>query len=174
MKSQSSEHDSKIAERHVVRSPGGIKLVTLEEMIQAKTKRSHSNYNKNSINLKAISSMTRDYKIEGPEFGAVFYGYSKRNSHPVAVKYSPDGLTHVIEIYDRLWKNIAMAKWPCINRLVDFKREDSSLIIMEKNKGNIIGLPPKAILIDVLKILEFMHDSGYLYRNVEPEHFMLN
>ena len=45
---------------------------------------------------------------------------------------------------------------------------------MEKNKSNIIGLPPKAILIDILKILEFIHDCGYCYRNIEPEHFMLN
>ncbi len=45
---------------------------------------------------------------------------------------------------------------------------------MDRNKGSIIGLPPKAILIDILKILEFLHDCGYLYRNIEPEHFMLN
>jgi serine/threonine protein kinase len=73
-----------------------------------------------------------------------------------------------------MWKNIAMAKWPCVNKLLDFKREDSSYIILERNKGTIIGLPPKAILIDILKIIEFIHDCGYLYRNIEPEHFMLN
>ena len=37
-----------------------------------------------------------------------------------------------------------------------------------------MGLPPKSILIDIVKILEFVHDCGYLYRNIEPEHFMLN
>lgn len=37
-----------------------------------------------------------------------------------------------------------------------------------------MGLPAKAILIDTLKIIEFIHECGYLYRNVEPEHLMLN
>ena len=45
---------------------------------------------------------------------------------------------------------------------------------MEKNKSNIVGLPYKSVLIDLVKILEFIHDCGYLYRNIEPEHLMLN
>ena len=45
---------------------------------------------------------------------------------------------------------------------------------MEKNKSNIINLPYKNILVDIVKIIEFVHECGYLYRNVEPEHFMLN
>lgn len=140
----------------------------LSEIIQGKIKKSHSNYNKNSMNLKTICSMVKEYKFEEPEFGTIFYGYSKRNSQPVALKYSAEGLGGVLEIYDRLWKNIAKAKWPCVNRILDFKREDSSYMIMEKNKGSIIGLPPKSILLDILKILEFIHDCGYLYRNIEP------
>jgi hypothetical protein len=172
MKSQSSEHDSKLAERHLVQSNN--KVVGVEELIQVRVKKTHSNYHKNSINLKTISSIIRDYKLEGPDYSTIFYGYSKRNSHPVVVKYSPEGLGHVIEVYDKFWKNIAMAKWPCVNRMLDFKREDSSYIIIERNKSSIAGLPAKAILIDVLKILEFIHDCGFLYRNIEPEHFMLN
>jgi len=121
MKSQSSEYDSKIHDKHErISSHEG--KVTLEEMINTKIKRSHSNYHKHSINIKTVSSIIRDYKLEGPENGAIFYGYSKRNSHPVVVKYAPEGLNPIIEIYDRLWKNIAMAKWPCVNRLLDYKR----------------------------------------------------
>ena len=45
---------------------------------------------------------------------------------------------------------------------------------MEKNKCNIVGLPYDSILVDCIKILEFIHDCGYLYRNIEPEHLMLN
>lgn len=45
---------------------------------------------------------------------------------------------------------------------------------MEKNRSSIVGLPYKNILIDLIKIIEFIHDCGYLYRNIEPEHFMLN
>lgn len=65
MKSQSSEHDSKIHDRHEKNSTFGGK-VTLEDMINTKIKRSHSNYHKHSINLKTISSIIRDYKFEGP------------------------------------------------------------------------------------------------------------
>ena len=119
MKSQSSEHDSKINEKYMTHNT---KIISLEDLIQTKIKRNHTNYHKNSINLKTISSIIRDYKLEGPEHGSLFYGYSKRNSHPVVVKYSPEGLAPIIEIYDRFWKNIAMAKWPCVNRVMDFKR----------------------------------------------------
>ncbi len=62
MKSQSSEHDSKLAERSLIHHHQG-KVVALEEYIQAKTKRSHSNHHKYSINLKAISSFIKDYKL---------------------------------------------------------------------------------------------------------------
>lgn len=75
------------------------KVLALEEYIQAKIKRSHSNHHKHSINLKTISSFIKDYKLEGPEYGAIFYGFSKRNSQPVVVKYAPEGLGPIIEIY---------------------------------------------------------------------------
>lgn len=72
---------------------------------------------------------------------------------PIIVKYSAEGLGFILQIYDRLWKNISKAKWTCVNRILDFKREDTSYIIMERNKGSILGLPAKSILIDLLKIL---------------------
>ena len=88
MKSQSSDHDSKIYDKQErINSHGG--KVSLEDMINAKIKRSHSHYHKHSINLKAVSSIIKDYKLEGPENGAIFYGYSKRNSQPVVIKYAP-------------------------------------------------------------------------------------
>ena len=30
---------------------------------------------------------------------------------------------NIIEVYDRLWKNIAKAEWPCINRIFDYKTD---------------------------------------------------
>lgn len=45
---------------------------------------------------------------------------------------------------------------------------------MDKNKGSIAGLPYRSVVHDIFKILEFVHECGYLYRNIEPEHFMLN
>ena len=38
--------------------------------------------------MKSLMPMLREYKLEGPDFGSIFYGYSKRNSQPVAIKYS--------------------------------------------------------------------------------------
>ena len=72
---------------------------------------------------------------------------------PVIVKYSAEGLGSILQIYDKLWKNISKAKWTCFNRILDFKREDTSYIIMERNKGSILALPAKSTLIDLLKIL---------------------
>jgi len=65
MKSQSSEYDSKIHDKHERISSHEAK-VTLEEMINTKIKRSHSNSHKHSINIKTVSSIIRDYKLEGP------------------------------------------------------------------------------------------------------------
>jgi hypothetical protein len=50
-----------------------------------------------------------------------------------------------------MWKNIAKAKWPCINRVYDYKIEENNFIIMEKNKTTIAKLPHKHILIDIFK-----------------------
>lgn len=66
------------------------------------------------------------------------------------------------------------AKWPCVNKVLDYKEEDCAVIVLERNKSNIVGLPPRNLLMDMLRILELIHECGYLYRNVEPEHFMLN
>ena len=52
-----------------------------------------------------------------------------------------------------MWKNIAKAEWPCINKIYDFKSDDFNIIVMEKNKSNIVGLPYKNILVDLVKII---------------------
>jgi hypothetical protein len=64
MKSQGSEQrESKVFERSLI-SNG--KVLGLEELIQARIKRSQSNYNRNSVNFKTVTSMIKDYKLEGP------------------------------------------------------------------------------------------------------------
>lgn len=75
MKSQSSEHDSKLVERSLLQH--GVKNVTLEDYLSSKLRRNSSSYHKNSINFKTISSVIKDYKLEGPEVGTLFFGYSK-------------------------------------------------------------------------------------------------
>ena len=40
--------------------------------------------------------MLREYKLDGPEYGTIFYGYAKRNSQPVAIKYSEYKLDQII------------------------------------------------------------------------------
>ena len=84
----------------------------------------------------------------------------------MALKYFENRMDHVIEVYDRLWKNIAKAEWPCINRIYDYKSDETNFLVMEKNRSNIVGLPYRNILTDIVKIMEFIHDCGYLYRNI--------
>jgi serine/threonine protein kinase len=48
------------------------------------------------------------------------------------------------------------------------------VIVIQRNRCNIVGLPYTNVLIDLVKIMAFIHDCGYLYRNIEPEHFMLS
>lgn len=105
------------------------------------------------ISLKLVFSAVKDYKIEGPEFGTIFYGYAKRNSQAVAIKYFEGKLNPVLDVYDRLWKNIAKAEWPCVNRIYDYKSEENNFLVMEKNKSNILNLPYTSILADIVKIL---------------------
>ena len=78
------------------------------------------------------------------------------------------------DVYRRLWKDIVKAKWICINKLYETNEAQIDFLIIDKNPVGIEGLPVKRILCDIIKILEFIHNSGYLYRNICPEHFMLN
>ena len=94
------------------------RVYKLEDIIYQKQNRSGV-----GISLKSVFSAVKDYKIEGPEFGTIFYGYAKRNSQAVAIKYFEGKMSHVIEVYDRMWKNIAKAEWPCINRIYDYKSD---------------------------------------------------
>jgi hypothetical protein len=52
-----------------------------------------------------------------------------------------------------MWKNIAKAKWPCVNRLYDYKLDDNNFVIMERNKTTILNLPYKLIILDIFKSL---------------------
>lgn len=70
--------------------------MALSEMIQGRVKKSHSTLHKNSLNIKTISSMTKEYKFDEPEYGTLFYGYSKRNSQLVTLKYCPEGLGSIL------------------------------------------------------------------------------
>jgi hypothetical protein len=47
-----------------------------------------------------------------------YYGYHKKSSKPVIIKYCPlaRSMEHVFEIYELLWKNIVKAKRICINK----------------------------------------------------------
>lgn len=93
-------------------------------------KKSGVGYNKHGISMKSLITVAKDYKLEGPQSGTIFYGYAKRNSQPVAVKYFDDKIDQIIEVYDRLWKNIAKADWPCINRIFDYKTDEMNILIM--------------------------------------------
>ena len=84
------------------------RIYRIEDIINQKTKKPGLSSSKN-INLKILLTAIKDYKVEGPETGSIFYGFSKRSSQPVAIKYFDDKMDHVLEVYDRLWKNIAKA-----------------------------------------------------------------
>ena len=157
MKSHGSEQD----EKHSLHSPPK-RVYKVEEVIEHQQLRQSKS---EGTSLKTICSLLKEYNVEGPEYGRIFYGYAKRNSQPVAIKYSEEGLGGVAELYTRLWRNIAKAEWPCVNRLYDCKCDDR-ILVLERNKSNIVGLPYDNVLLDLLRILEFIHDCGYLYRNV--------
>jgi hypothetical protein len=55
-------------------------------MSQYEKRRSNT---KKGLSIKAIYSVLKEYKLEGPEYGNIFYGYLKRNSQPVAIKFVP-------------------------------------------------------------------------------------
>lgn len=62
MRSQNSEmeKDSKVYDKSLL---AGTKMA-LSEMIQGRVKKSHSTLHKNSLNIKTISSMTKEYKFD--------------------------------------------------------------------------------------------------------------
>ena len=72
----------------------GKRVFKLEDIINQKNKRLANS--PNAVQLKVIAPMIKEYKLEGPEIGNIFYGYSKRNSQPVAIKYSEESQNHII------------------------------------------------------------------------------
>lgn len=92
----------------------------------------------------------------------------KKNSAPLFVKYGTKTLNREADVYRRLWKDIVKAKWICINKLYESNEAQIDFLIIDKNPVGIEGLPVKRILCDIIKILEFIHNSGYLYRNICP------
>jgi hypothetical protein len=59
-------------------------------------KKSGCTYNKPGIKLKLLQLALKEYKLEGPESGTIFFGYSKRNSQAVAVKYFEKRIGQII------------------------------------------------------------------------------
>lgn len=73
---------------------------------------------------------------------APFYiGYNKKTSKEVVIKYSKGPMDQQIEVYNRLWKNIVKARWPCINKIYDVKEPNVNVMVMDKNTVGIRGLP---------------------------------
>lgn len=121
-----------------------------------------------------LQSFLRDYKIENSKPAPYYFAYVKKNSAPLFIKYGAKSLTREAEVYRRLWKDIVKAKWICINKLYENNEAQIEFLIIDKNPAGIEGLPVRRILADVIKILEFIHNAGYLYRNISPDHLMLN
>ncbi len=82
----------------------------------------------------------------------IYYGYHKKSSKPIIIKYcgqneTMDGL---INLYEKLWKNIVKAKKVCINKVYDLNEPlANNIMAMEMNKLelNDIELHP----IDIVK-----------------------
>lgn len=157
-----------------------------EEYREHKSRRFEESFKNNSSNrfekellpLTAIQPFLKDYKFDPCEQLQPYYlAYHKKTSKQVLIKYSRTGqIDHQTEVYMKLWKNIVKARWPCVNRVYEVKEPDPQInvLVMDRNSETIRGLPFDRVLVDILKILEFVHECGYLYRNVQPEHFMLN
>ncbi len=50
----------------------------------------------------------------------------------------------------------------------------NNIMALEMNKCGIneISLPPEQILRDVLRGIQFMHECGFLFRDLHPSHVM--
>jgi serine/threonine protein kinase len=131
-------------------------------------------FEKELIPLAAIQPYLKDYKFDGNESLAPYYtAYNKKTSKQVIVKYSTGSMDQQKEVYNRLWKNIVKARWPCINKIYEMFEPNVNIMVMDKNVSGIRSVAFDKVLVDILKILEFLHECGYLYRNMSPEHFML-
>ena len=121
-----------------------------------------------------LQAYLKDYKIEGSKPAPYYSGYIKKNSAPVFIKYSTKSLEREADVYRRLWRDIVKARWICINRLYEVSEAQVNFLILDKNIAGIDQLPAPRVCADVIKILEFIHNAGFLYCNMSPEHFMLS
>ena len=116
-----------------------------------------------------LQSCLKDYRINENSRPSPYYsGYVKKNSSPVFIKYSTRSLERELDVYRKLWKEIVKARWVCVNRIHENREADISFLILDKNIASMDELPPDRVLADSIKILEFLHNCGYLYRNMSP------
>lgn len=83
----------------------------------------------------------------------------------------------LINLYEKLWKNIVKAKRVCINKIYDLNEPlANNILALEMNKLSIneIELEPLAICREVFRGIQFFHECGYLYRNIHPAHVMMS
>lgn len=53
------------------------------------------------------------------------------------MKYSTGSIDQQREVYNRLWKNIVKARWPCINKTYEIFEPNVNILVMDKNKCGI-------------------------------------
>lgn len=80
----------------------------------------------------------KEFKLEGTKMLQPFYtGYHKKSSKPIIIKYCPESesMEWLINLYEKLWKNIVKAKKVCINKVYDLNEPlASNVIALEMNK----------------------------------------
>ena len=66
----------------------------------------------------------------------------------------------MINLYEKLWKNIVKAKKICINKVYDLNEPlAGNIIAIEMNRYQLaeIEMPPDAIIRDVIRAVQFFH-----------------
>jgi hypothetical protein len=80
----------------------------------------------------------KEFKLEGTKMLQPFYtGYHKKSSKPIIIKYCPENesMEWLINLYEKLWKNIVKAKKVCINKVYDLNEPlASNVMALEMNK----------------------------------------
>ena len=123
---------------------------------------------KEIIPPSVLQAYLKDYKIEGTKPAPYYFGYIKKNSAPIFIKYSTKSLAREKDAYRRLWRDIVKARWICLNRLYDVGDAQIDFLVLDKNVAALDELSATRVLAEIVKILEFVHNCGYLYRNVSP------
>lgn len=82
----------------------------------------HSTKPKDMIDIGKIQPYMKEFKLDATKMLLPFYrGYHKKSSKPIIVKYCSENETMdaLINLYEKLWKNIVKAKKVCINKVFD-------------------------------------------------------